>query len=128
MMTEAEVMAKLELRPWEDILGEARLEAERREALTGSHSSSRRRSGRTWRMLVLAVVAASRGQTVTIEGHEDRYERQLRDQARDWCKRCGVDPELILLGKERKGATVYVTDHHVFEACWLSMAKEARHD
>jgi hypothetical protein len=99
-MTEAEVMERLGLRPWEDIQAQA----------VGG-----RRSGRTWRMLVAAVAAASRGQTVIIEAHSNDYERQLRNKARDWCRRCSVDPGLILMQKGRKGAVVYFTDHFLFE-------------
>jgi len=100
-VTELEVMAKLGLKPWSKM------------GVPGE-----RRSGRTWRMLVEAVVAASEGCQVYIEGHASRYTRELQDRARMWCEACGIDPRFIMsrVRMDELYATYFFRDHHVGEA------------
>lgn len=95
-MTEAQVMARLGLKPWAEVEEDARDLADAAEERTGQPVSACRRSGRTWKMLVKAVVAASMGQRVAIHGHNPRYSQQLQGQARQWCETCGIDPTLIV--------------------------------
>lgn len=95
-MTEAEVMERLGPLTWKDIQAQA----------VGG-----RRSGRTWRMLVAAVATASRGQTVLIEAHSDYYAQELRFRAREWCSRCGVDPEMILMARPAWSRPSVLVDH-----------------
>ena len=102
-VTEAQVMGRLGLKPWSEVEEDARDLADAEEERTGQPASARQRSGRTWKMLVKVVVAASMGQRVVIHGHNPRYSQQLMLQAREWCETCGVDPKLILDLSKRFG-------------------------
>jgi hypothetical protein len=123
-MTEAAVMARLGLRPWAEVVAAAREGSKSRG--DRNPQDALRQSGRTWKMLVQAVVASSEGKQVVIEGHCPEYERELRDQARSWCRSCGIDPKLIVqpTRKQLRGKQdryTFFTDHYVFESLWQDM-------
>lgn len=77
-----------------------------------------RRSGRTTRMLCLAVAHALGGHWAFIDAHSVDYARQLTWVARDYAIRCGANPNLIRAGSATRGqrGAVTLTDHHVLDA------------
>lgn len=113
-LTESDVMGRLGLRPWSEIRDEARTRATLEEGINYPRSweATFRRSGRTWRMLVAAVVAASQGKVVVINSYSPHYSRDLRIQARKWCEECGIDCQLIWLGPPGvRLPDLYLQDH-----------------
>ena len=101
-LTELEIMGRLGLEPWQVIQERAlvfdktvlRVTAPAAPA-QAYRSGGLRCSGRTWRMLVGALLTASRGVQVWIRAHDDKYTRMLVAQTRVWAVNLSVAPELI---------------------------------
>lgn len=107
MVTAAEVMKRLGLRPWHEIEERARVDAKKRQPDVGYYDPHRS-SGRTTMMMVDALVTASSGQAVYVVGRIDRSTVCIRKQLRRWCVELRIDPSLIV--DRPAGATVFM-DH-----------------
>ena len=111
-LTEAEIMKRLGLRPWDEHAARVRQENGKRRKYWGVDYSPSHGTGVTTRMLVHAVELASRGETVLIIGCDRRYSLALRSRAREYCARCGVDPKRISFVEN---GTVTLFDHYCYK-------------
>ena len=76
-LTVSDVLEKCNLKPFE------------------SFDFNGRRSGRTTKMLCDAVISASKGHKVFIEGHTVFYGADLDEKVKGMAIKCNVDPSLI---------------------------------
>lgn len=107
VLTEAEIMARLNLLPWAE--QEARMRAQCNDG---------GRTGKTLRMIVNAIVAVGAGKSVQFIGHSRAHTLALTRQARHTAETCGVDAALVVdaATAERSAVKVWLfVDHFAHE-------------
>ncbi len=124
-MTEEEIRARLGLMPadefrkmqiqenekliWERVKGHSD-----HVAATIHIQMKYRRTGRTTNMLIKAVEALSKGESVLVLGHTLWYSRQLYSDLREMCLRCGVDDSKVKFPTSQSENQVRGTNALVF--------------
>jgi len=93
MLTETTIYRELGLRDPEKWAAEAR------QRNQGSHLPKEearvRRTGRTTRAIVSALVTISKGKPVVFQAHDQQYARYMANEARGFARRLGLNPRLI---------------------------------
>ena len=118
------IMERLELEPWEEFRDNAihrnltDLDRVARLLPASLKQEKHRRTGRTTRMFVSALVAMSKGLSVNIMANGSYRTRNshtvvLRDRLRDLADKLGLDPALV---RSTPDADVEFFDHTYWEA------------
>jgi hypothetical protein len=133
-LTEGDIMAMLELKPWGEMYGESLALRDRSKNSIGVDGVLRwkfnpRRSGRTMKTKVQALSVISGGEPVMLSGHTPEYSAMLTKDIKRLAVRCGLDHSLVKTAREMHlmhdcwsldvGPEVQVfIDHHVSHAVW----------
>lgn len=115
-LSEATIRARLGLMDPDAYEAKVRADPDHRAVACQYPTEAARRTGRTTRMLVSALAAASAGKSVHVDGAYPAQTLALGEQARAWAARCGIDPKRIKVkGDLVESADVSFLDHFVEE-------------
>lgn len=120
-LTPSEIAAMLSLIPAADYEALGHREGRRRVAEVGAHrycTETARETGRTTRMLVQALAAASEGHPVRVVAASAAFARQLTEMLGEYGARCGIDMSAVRTSsvgsqdRELAPDELVMRDHH----------------